>query len=270
MNEVRLVKMVSGGKPLLLAALLCYITSAMSVILDNVTTVLLMTPCTIRLAASLSSYSSDEETVRTSLQKKVQLLRKFLKKKRLTTNGRLNPLTSSEANLQELKTRKISVPLLLKSSVALLFTVVMFCLHSVADFNLSLGWIALLGAILLLILADNEPIDGVLGRVEWGTLLFFASLFILMEATARLGFIRWIGTQTENVILTVDESSRLTVAILLILWVSALASAFVDNIPLTTMMIRIIEKLNIELGLPLQPLVWSLAFGACLGGEILF
>lgn len=57
-------------------------------------------------------------------------------------------------------------------------------------------------------------------------------------------------------------------AVLLVLWVSALASAFVDNIPLTTMMIRIVTSLcdKTELNLPLPPLVWALAFGACLGG----
>jgi hypothetical protein len=71
------------------------------------------------------------------------------------------------------------------------------------------------------------------------------------------------------VVLAVDEESRLAVAILLILWVSALASAFVDNIPLTTMMIRIVANLNQELDLPMQPLVWALAFGACLGGQFI-
>lgn len=50
---------------------------------------------------------------------------------------------------------------------------------------------------------------------------------------------------------------------------SAIASAFVDNIPLTTMMVKIALTLaeNEKLGLPLQPLVWALAFGACLGGN---
>lgn len=87
------------------------------------------------------------------------------------------------------------------------------------------------------------------------------------QALSRLGLISWIGRQTEAVVLAVNEESRLAVAILLILWVSAFASAFVDNIPLTTMMIRIVTNLNLELGLPLQPLVWALAFGACLGGQ---
>jgi P protein len=86
-----------------------------------------------------------------------------------------------------------------------------------------------------------------------------------------LGLISWIGKQTENVIMSVSEDARLAVAILLILWVSAMASAFVDNIPLTTMMIRITLDLgnNPDFNLPLQPLVWVLLFGACLGGIVL-
>lgn len=116
----------------------------------------------------------------------------------------------------------------------------------------------------------SEDMEAVLARVEWSTLLFFAALFVLMEALSELGLIDWIGRQTENVILSVSKEYQLTVAILIILWVSALASAFVDNIPLTTMMVKIAISLaeNKSLGLPLQPLVWALAFGACLGGNL--
>lgn len=113
--------------------------------------------------------------------------------------------------------------------------------------------------------------EAVLARVEWSTLLFFAALFVLMEALSELGLIDWIGRQTENLILSVSKESQLAVAILIILWVSALASAFVDNIPLTTMMVKIAISLaeNESLDLPLQPLVWALAFGACLGGKVI-
>ena len=97
-------------------------------------------------------------------------------------------------------------------------------------------------------------------------MLIASCVSLICQALSRLGLINWIGRQTEAVVLAVNEESRLAVAILLILWVSALASAFVDNIPLTTMMIRIVANLNQELDLPLQPLVWALAYGACLGG----
>lgn len=159
--------------------------------------------------------------------------------------------------------------LLIKSAITLVFVITFFFMHSFPDIQkLSLGWTALLGAILLLILSDRHDLESILARVEWSTLLFFAALFILMESLSELGLIDWIGTQTENIILTVDEESRLAVAILIILWVSAIASAFVDNIPLTTMMIKVAISLSEKkaLNLPLQPLIWALAFGACLGG----
>lgn len=110
--------------------------------------------------------------------------------------------------------------------------------------------------------------EAVLARVEWSTLLFFAALFVLMEALSILGLIEWIGSQVENLILSVGEDNRLTIAILIILWVSAIASAFVDNIPLTTMMLKVTISLAEKkaLNLPLQPLVWALAIGACIGG----
>jgi Na+/H+ antiporter NhaD/arsenite permease-like protein len=95
-------------------------------------------------------------------------------------------------------------------------------------------------------------------------------VLLICQALSCLGLIGWIGRQTEAIVLAVNEESQLAVAILLILWVSAIASAFVDNIPLTTMMIRIVLNLNKELALPLQPLVWALAFGACLGGWFVF
>ncbi|XP_053697488.1 P protein isoform X2 [Sabethes cyaneus] len=222
-----------------------------------------------RAAASLSSYSKDEDLVRETLLKKVNRLSRTLKKKLVSGSV---PAESYKSTLEELKSKYPirNKVLLVKSALTLAFVITFFFLHSAPDIQkLSLGWTALLGAILLLILADREDIESVIARVEWSTLLFFAALFILMEALAELGLIDWIGKQTENVILSVSEESRLAVAILIILWVSAFASAFVDNIPLTTMMVKIAIGLaeNEALDLPLNPLVWALALGACLGGN---
>ncbi|KAG5316495.1 P protein, partial [Acromyrmex insinuator] len=206
-----------------------------------------------RAAASLSTYSKDENLVRETLLKKVKRLLSQLKKKLIT----------GSAALEKDKW------LLIKSGCVLAFVITIFFLHSLLHLHVSLGWIALLGVLLLLILVDNQDFDGLMARVEWGTLLFFASLFILMEALSRLGIISWIGQKTQDFILSVNEESRLAVAILLMLWVSALASCFVDNVSLTTMMVRIATNLaqNRELSLPMQPLIWALAFGACMGGN---
>jgi P protein len=223
-----------------------------------------------RAAATLTSCSKDEDILRKTLEKKVKKLNRKLEKK--IDSPEKVPKESYEATLEDLQ-KKYPIKdkaLLWKSCVTLIFVIGCFFLHSFPEIQkLSLGWTALLGAVLLLILYDREDLDSILSHVEWSTLLFFAALFILMEALSELGLINFIGQQTERVILSVDESSRLAVAILIILWVSALASAFVDNIPLTTMMIKIVIDLseNEVLGLPLQPLVWSLALGACLGGK---
>ncbi|KAL6431151.1 hypothetical protein ACFW04_007103 [Cataglyphis niger] len=221
-----------------------------------------------RAAASLSSYSRDENLVRETLLKKVQRLLSQLKKKLITGSAALEKYKTTLEELQE-KYPIRDKWLLVKSGFVLTFVITLFFLHSVPDLHLSLGWIALIGVTLLLILADSEDFDGLMARVEWSTLLFFASLFILMEALSRLGLITWIGKQTENFILSVNEESRLAVAILLLLWVSALASSLVDNVPLATMMVRIASNLaqNRELSLPMQPLVWALTFGACMGGN---
>lgn len=63
-------------------------------------------------------------------------------------------------------------------------------------------------------------LDSVLQQVEWVTLLFFGAMFITMECLARLGLIKWIGKQTEGLILLVDEQMRLALAIIIILWVN--------------------------------------------------
>lgn len=148
--------------------------------------------------------------------------------------------------------------------------IMLFFLQSVPNLDLSLGWVAILGAILLLILADFEELESIISRVEWSTLIFFAALFVVMEALAELKFLWWIGQLTQNYINSVPENHRLLVAIIIFVWVSALASSFIDNIPFTTVMVKIIEDLakNNEFNLPLTPLIYALAFGACLGGKL--
>lgn len=159
-------------------------------------------------------------------------------------------------------------PLLTKSIIALVFDMVIFFIHVQ---RLSLGWTALMGTVLLLILIDRSDLESILARVEWSALLFFAALFVLIESLAELGLIEWIGNQIENIISAVSVEYRLGVAVLMILWMSAIVSAFVDNIPLTTMMIKVVISMAEKkvLNLSLQPLVWALAFGGCLGGKFI-
>lgn len=108
-----------------------------------------------RAAASLSSYSKDEDIVRETLLKKVNRLGRQLKKKLVT--GSI-PVDSYKATLEDLQAKYPirNKALLVKSSFTLIFVVSFFFLHSVPNLQrLSLGWTALLGAILLLILSDR-------------------------------------------------------------------------------------------------------------------
>lgn len=159
----------------------------------------------------------------------------------------------------------------MKSSLVILLVIVLFFVQSFVDaLHLEVGWIAVLGAILLILLADVTHIEDLMEQVEWTTLVFFSALFILMESLNELGLIDYLGQQTSTLIEKVahdDPTSKLSVAVIAVLWVSALVSSFIDNIPFTTAMIPVVLELNHKNGIKLEPLVWALAMGSCLGGN---
>ena len=222
-----------------------------------------------RASQSISPMSKDANMVRETLIKKVKVLRHDLKKK--LAKG-IVPTIRYKATLEDMeKAYPIKKKqLLIKSGIVLAFILILFFVESIPEIHrLSLGWSALLGVILLLIISNRDDMDAMMHRVEWPTLLFFAAMFVLMEAVERMGLIAWIGHGTEEIIRSVSKEYRLSVAIIIIMWVSAITSAFVDSIPVTQMMVKIVVSLaaNKTLGLPLQPLVWALAFGPCLGGN---
>ncbi|KAL7044107.1 hypothetical protein ACKWTF_001787 [Chironomus riparius] len=221
------------------------------------------------LRNSISPFSKDADLVRQTLVKKIKGLRQELKRK--MSKGVVET-TRYRSTLEEMEKaypiRKKG--LLIKSGIALIFILVLFFVQSIPEIHrLSLGWSALIGILFLLIISNRDDMEAILHRVEWPTLLFFAAMFVLMEAVERMGFIAWIGSGTESLIKGVSKDYRLAVAIIIILWVSALTSAFVESLPVTQMMVKIVISLaaNPKLGLPLQPLVWAMAFGPALGGN---
>jgi len=160
--------------------------------------------------------------------------------------------------------------LFLKSCTVLLGVVILFFLHSFVEINLNLPWIAIIGAMVLLLVSGIRDIDEVLEKIELSTLLFFAGLFVLMRCMEELGVMDYIADRTADVIEQVPEGDgRLATAILMIIWVSAIVGAVIDNIPFTQTMIPVVVNLAVDrdLGLPLAPLVWALAFGCCFGGN---
>lgn len=90
-------------------------------------------------------------------------------------------------------------------------------------------------------------------------------LFVLVEVCAAMGLLQAIGNALAAVIKSQPEENQLAIAITLILWVSAITSAFLDNIPYTATMIPVVTILANELPetLDVKTLAWALSFGAC-------
>ncbi|KAH8404404.1 hypothetical protein KR222_011027, partial [Zaprionus bogoriensis] len=223
-------------------------------------------------AAKFNAPTPSEEELRRDILARVEELKDQYRRKQDARSFGLTPAANFIETLAEMEAKyKIkNKPLLIKCCIALTFAVVLFALNSLPFLRgVTLAWAAMLAAILLLILANKPDMEGVLDHVEWSTLLFFAGLFVLVEAVSELGLIDWVGEQTIVLIVGVNQTSRVIVAILLMMWISAIFSAFVDNIPIVTMMLKLAIKLSTfdELELPLLPLVWALSFGVCFGGN---
>ncbi|XP_028856293.1 P protein isoform X2 [Denticeps clupeoides] len=224
-------------------------------------------------AQRINPASREETAVKCLLMQKVLNLESLLRKKLRTFQRQISQEDKNwENNIQELqkKHRITDKILLVKCTSVLAIVIFTFFLNSfVPGIHLDLGWIAILGALWLLILADIQDFEIILHRVEWATLLFFAALFVLMEALAQLQLIDYIGEQTALLIKAVPEEERLAVAVILVMWVSALASSLIDNIPFTATMIPVLINLSQDedVNLPIKPLIFALAMGACLGGN---
>ncbi|MPN31782.1 putative transporter [bioreactor metagenome] len=120
------------------------------------------------------------------------------------------------------------------------------------------------GAFLLLLIAGrgHDFIEHALDKVEWTTIFFFIGLFVAVAGLIETGI---IGVLAQKAIALTNGD--LTKTSLLILWMSAILSAFLDNIPFVATMIPMIFDMG-EMGITnLEPLWWSLALGACLGGN---
>lgn len=176
-------------------------------------------------------------------------------------------------------TRKIELETMLKeteitqkrkltlSSVVLGLVLFFFFLSSVLD--VEPAWIALAGAVALMLLTYPKHIDVPLSGVEWDMLVFFAALFVLINSMNSLGIIDLISNIIAAAVRTVSPQNHLYVAMTIVMWFSAIMSAFLSSIPTTTMLIPVIQQMaaNPTLSLPLRPLIWALSLGSCFGGN---
>lgn len=286
---------LTKGEPLRLLALLSVITAIASALLDNVTTVLLIVPVTLTLTDKLqvnpvpyliseiiasniggtATLIGDPPNIMIgsaaglSFNDFIFHLAPIAFLALLVTIGLLlfiyrKDLEVDEESRQALlklnyKEEIKDWQLLRKSLWVLGLTILGFALHGVL--HLESAVIALSGAILLMILSSEEPED-ILLHVEWPTIFFFTGLFVLVGGLKATGVIGHLASWSLEI-----THGNVMGTSLLVLWVSAIASAFIDNIPFVATMIPMLQEMGQLSALNLEPVWWSLALGACLGGN---
>lgn len=283
----------AGGDPYRILVVLSVITAVASALLDNVTTVVLVGPITLFLAARMgmnpfpflmseilasniggaSTLIGDPPNILIGSAAgldfgaflvnmaplSVLLLAVYLVAARWLFRDLLTVDPALRAGLLDLNERDmITNPALLRKSLVVLgLTLVGFLLHG--PLHLEPATIALTGAIVLMIVARESP-DEVLREVEWPTLFFFIGLFMLVAGVIEIGLVDAVA----DAIVTVTGGALASTS-LLVLWQSAILSGVIDNIPYTATMIPVVEQL--AEGQPNDAIWWALAMGADLGGN---
>ncbi len=284
---------IARGEPYRLLVILSIITAVASALLDNVTTVVLVGPVTFFLARRLgmsplpfviseilasniggmatligdppniliaSAAGIDFTTFALNMAPlAIIVLVGFLFAARWMFRGQLTADPALRDSLLALDERTmISDPsLLVRSLVVVSLTLVGFLFHGAL--HLEPATIALAGAIVLMIVAREEPHE-VLREIEWPTLFFFIGLFMLVSGVIEIGAIDAVSRELASL-----TGGSLGVASMFVLWLSAVVSGIVDNIPYTATMLPVIHDLSAPHGT--RALWWSLAAGADLGGN---
>ncbi len=294
---------MAKGNVFLLAVILMSFTAVASAFLDNVTTMLLLTPVTIEIALSLKLHPLDllvPEVLASNIGGTATLIGdppnimigSYAGLSFLAFVENLTPVVilsmvvlfiqgkfiygkdykaakvdDVEVFIQKLREEyRITDRTLLTVGLLVMSLVVgLFLTHSLWHMEVSIA--AILGASVLFTygIATNRInlTELVEKEIEWTTLLFFIFLFILVGAVEQTGLLSLIADWVKHL-----SHGSLTVSICLILWVSAIMSAFIDNIPFTATMLPIVAYLTKVIpGAESGVLWWALAFGACFGGN---
>ncbi|PIU54068.1 MAG: citrate transporter, partial [Deltaproteobacteria bacterium CG07_land_8_20_14_0_80_60_11] len=290
---------MARGNIYVLAGILMVVTAVASAFLDNVTTMLLMIPVTIEIAVALKLnpiallipevFASNIGGTATLIGDPPNILigsyanltfGAFLHNltgivivcmvftaaffifwyRRAYKEAEVKDVARTTAYMQE-EYRITDKGLLIKCLVMLGFTILLFILHGVFHMEPSIA--ALTGSMLLLAVSGVDIVEMLEHEVEWPTLVFFMALFIVVAGAEETGLIQFIAEWVAHL-----ARGNLVVAVVLVLWVSAIASAAIDNIPFTATMLPIVAFLNHNIpGAESGVLWWALALGACFGGN---
>ena len=287
---------LSKGDPMKVLLLFSVVTALVSAFLDNVTTVLLLTPMLLYITKKMNVnpvpfllseiFASNIGGTATLIGDPPNIMigsaAKLSFNEFLVNMGPIalvdlvitvvivylvykNSIRVNTPHLAEIKTVIQSMDekdairdkdLFRKSVIVILFVVVGFFLHDTIGIEPAV--VALLGASAMLLWSGFSP-EEALEKVEWATLFFFGGLFLIVGALVETGF---IDALAEKIIGLIHSEAQ---AIFVISWFSAISSAIVDNIPLTATMIPLIKAMGSSMNT--YPLWWALSLGACLGGN---
>ncbi len=284
----------AGGDPVRLLIVLALVTAVLSAFLDNVTTVVLIAPVTLFVAATLgvsplpfliaqilasniggaATLVGDPPNIligaATGLDfvdflvnmapVAVVVLVASLAWLGWVLRRSVTSTVDIDVALASLDADQVitDVGLLRRSLLVLGLTIVGFLLGG--TLGLEPATIALTGATVLLLVTSRD-IHAALDEVEWPTIAFFVGLFIVVEGIVAVGIVERIADGLLE--LTGGDPALTTIGLL---WFSGVASAIIDNIPYTATMIPVVFELG-NAGVPIEPLWWALALGACLGGN---
>lgn len=283
------------GEPIHLLITLAIITAICSALLDNVTTVLLIVPVTIVITEALeispipflitqilasniggaSTLIGDPPNIMIGSQTGLGFLefvinlapvivvifavtlfivKRIYKKQLVVDESNMKKIMEFDEN-RSITDKK----LLVKSGIVILFTILGFMLHQFV--GMESATVALTGAAILLLISRVDP-EHILKEVEWTTIFFFAFLFILVGGLEHIGVLDIVASKLMAI-----THGNLFLTTMLVLWISAIMSAFLDNIPFVATMIPLLQSVGAQASFSIEPLWWALALGACLGGN---
>jgi len=290
---------VARGQIFLLSSALCIVTAVTSAFLDNVTTMLLLTPVTMEIALVLGVspfvflipeiLASNFGGTATLIGDPPNIMIGSFAG--ITFNQfviHLTPVVIAVTAAQILynkfvygadydKAKVDDVPKMMNflrekykitdkkvltlGGIVLVAVIAMFVLHGL--FHMEVSVAALFGAGLMVLLTGTDIVEMLEKEIEWPSLVFFIMLFIVVGAAEHTGILQVMGDWILQVC-----RGKLWVAVLIILWVSGFTSAIVDNIPYTATMLPITLFLTRTLpGAESGVLWWALSLGACFGGN---
>ena len=145
------------------------------------------------------------------------------------------------------------------SSIIFGIAVILLVSHSAT--HLTVASIGLFIAVITLITSGKDAIE-LLKKVDYKTLLFFIGLFVVVGGLEETGILEYIAQFIESI-----SHGNVMLMIAIILWISAIASAFVDNIPFAATMVPVIQSLAATSGVDISTLAWALSIGTDIGGS---